>query len=244
VKALRDALLQGRRRPRGARGGLPLAYRGDGYEFAELRQYAAGDDVRRIDWAASARSGSLQTRVMLEDVGLTLAAIVDTSASMRMGRNRPLLQAAEDAAACWFRAAGAGDRCTRIEEADLTQALRFAGVALRRGTALLVISDFYDLSEDDGALVDLGARCDCTALFARDPWTDGLALRGFVRVRDAESARVRTMYIGAAERRRYTEASRRRERALLERFARAGWRAGTFGEDDGESALLGAFGLR
>ena len=52
----------------------PTIYRGDGYEFVELRAYVPGDDVRRIDWAATARSGDLQTRVVLEDVALTLAA--------------------------------------------------------------------------------------------------------------------------------------------------------------------------
>lgn len=244
MKALREALLQGRRRARGVRGGSPLAYRGDGYEFAELRAYVAGDDVRRIDWAASARSGALQTRVMLEDVGLTLAAIVDTSASMNAGRARPLSSAAQDAAACWFGAADAADRCARIEEPDLLHALRFAAVALRRGTALLVASDFYDLPEGDDLVFQLAERCDCTALIARDPWSEGLPLRGFVHLRDSETARTRLLYIGDAQRRRYVRAVRERERALIERFTRAGWRTGTFDENDGAGALLRAFGLR
>lgn len=244
MKGLREALLAGRRRPRTGRGGSPLAYRGDGYEFAELRQYAAGDDVRRIDWAASARSGTLQTRIMLEDAGLTLAAIVDDSPSMQVGRSRPLAQAAADAAACWFAAANPGERCTRIDEPQLAQAIRVASVALRRGTALLVVGDFYDLPHDDDFLLLLGERCDCTALIARDPWAAELPLCGFTRVQDAESGAASLLYFGRAERRRFIEAVRHRERGLLERFARANWRAGTFDEDDGEGALLRAFGLR
>ena len=73
--ALRNALLSGRQRPRNPGGGSPVSYRGDGYEFAELRAYVAGDDPRRLDWAATARVGALQTRVILEDVSLTLAGI-------------------------------------------------------------------------------------------------------------------------------------------------------------------------
>ena len=90
-------------------------YRGDGYEFVELRAYVPGDDVRRIDWAATARAGELQTRVVLEDVALTLAACSTIRRSMHVGR---------DAFACstrrkkprsaWFGAARSGDRLLRI----------------------------------------------------------------------------------------------------------------------------------
>lgn len=259
MTTLREALLQGRRRPRVTGAGSPTHFRGDGYEFVELRAYVPGDDVRRIDWAATARSGELQTRVILEDVALTLAAIVDHSASMQVGRTRPLLQAAGDAARRWFQAARPEDRCVRIlgddlvpawderidEKFSLERSLRVAQAALRRGTALLVVSDFFDL--DDAAedlLVALGRRYDCTALFARDPWREELPLRGFVRVRDAEGAQTASLYLGPAERARYVAASREREARLRDRFARANWRAGALEENDGEAALLRAFGLR
>src|SRR5580692_9234279 len=106
---IRDALLRARRRPRHIAAGSPTVYRGDGYEFVELRAYVPGDDVRRIDWAATARSGDLQTRVVLEDVALTLAAIVDTSPSMRVGRTRPVLEAGREALQAWFGAATGDD---------------------------------------------------------------------------------------------------------------------------------------
>ena len=102
---IRDALLRARRRPRHFGAGSPTIFRGDGYEFVELRGYVPGDDVRRIDWASTARSGELQTRVVLEDVTLTLAAILDASPSMQVGRKRPLLTAAREALAEWFAAA-------------------------------------------------------------------------------------------------------------------------------------------
>ena len=264
---IRDALLRSRRRPRHLGAGSPTTYRGDGYEFVELRAYVPGDDVRRIDWAATARSGELQTRVVLEDVALTLAAIVDASPSMRIGRRRPLLDAANEALRTWFGAASGEDRCIRIdadgvtppalqrgahgalvarqsESFDLARVLRTAFAALPRGTALLAISDWYDLGADcEGDIARLGARFDCTALIARDPWRDWLPVSGFVRVRGAEGGHAR-VYVGARERVAYAAAVARREASLLSRFDRANWRTGILREEDGASSLAEAFGAR
>ncbi len=258
MNALREALLRGKRRPRRAGAGSPTLYRGDGYEFVELREYVAGDDVRRIDWAATARTRSLQTRVMLEETSLTLAAIVDTSASMRSGRSRALAQSAAEIVEAWFGAAASGDRCARVDCDDvvapwsprssgsfsLGAAFEVAAAALPRGTALLAVSDCYDLPDDDELLCLLGSRLDCTALIARDPWADGLPLSGFVRVEDAEDGRASSLFIGRAERIRYARAVRRREDRLAERFSQANWRTEFFSEGDGTAALLRAFGFR
>ena len=265
---IREALLRARRRPRHLGAGSPTIYRGDGYEFVELRTYVPGDDVRRIDWAATARSGELQTRVVLEDVALTLAAIVDASPSMRVGRRRPLLDAGCEALESWFGAAIGEDRCIRVEAGSVTppvlqrkahralthcdratsfdaaRTLRTARAALPRGSALLAIGDWYDLdSALDGDLADLGARFDCTALVARDPWYDELPLGGIVRLRGAEGGTVRA-YVGERERAAYARAVRDRETSLLARFDAANWRTGILHERDGAASLAAAFGLR
>jgi uncharacterized protein (DUF58 family) len=265
---IREALLRGKRRPRNLGAGSPTIYRGDGYEFVELRAYVPGDDVRRIDWAATARSSDLQTRVVLEDVALTLAAIVDPSASMRVGRRRPLLDAAHEAAQVWFAAASGDDRCIHVAADaitppalqrkshavygalvgstgafDIGRTLQTARAALPRGTALLACSDWYDLDPGlDPVLAQLGARYDCTALIARDPWFDGLPLGGMVRLRGAEGGNVR-VFIGARERESYRQAVREREDALLARFGRANWRTGVLTEADGAGSVAEAFGL-
>jgi uncharacterized protein (DUF58 family) len=256
MNPLREALLRGKRRPRNTGSGSPTHYRGDGYEFVELREYVPGDDVRRIDWAATARTGELQTRVVLEDVALTLAAILDTSASMQAGRDRPLSESAREAIDLWYAAAEAGDRAVRVFSSDVTppfielqenfllsRALEVAAAVLARGTALLVVSDFFDDVPDD-LLMLLGRRFDCTALVARDPWYDGLPLGGFVRVGDAESSRTESLFIGARERANYAAAVLKRESKLVERLARANWRTGTFDERNGATALLRAFAVR
>jgi uncharacterized protein (DUF58 family) len=266
---VREALLRGKRRPRNLGSGSPTSYRGDGYEFVELRAYVPGDDVRRIDWAASARSGDMQTRVVLEDVALTLAAIVDDSASMRVGRKRPMLDAAYEAAEGWLLCAKGEDRCMQVTGDFVTpaalqrkahavfaslqqngggifdagRALLTARAALPRGTALLAISDWYDLdASHDRLLAQLGARYDCTVLIARDPWYDALPLAGMVRLRGAEGGFVRA-YIGKRERASYRAAVHEREATLLERFSAANWRTGLLHEDDGFGSIAGAFGL-
>ncbi len=272
MNPLRNALLSGRKRPRHAGTGSPTLFRGDGYEFVELREYVAGDDPRRIDWAATARTGALQTRVVLEDVALTLAAIVDNSGSMRAGRRRALLDCAEETLRLWYGAALADDRCVRLSHeglvvpltlrgprsaaacaaaalpqmspGDLRRALDMALAALPRGSALLVASDFFDLdTKDDRMLGELGVRFDCTALVARDPWHAGLPLGGFVRVADVETGRSHLLFLGARERERYVRAVHERERALAFRLTSLGWRVGQFEEGDGTRGLLGAFGL-
>ncbi|MBV8639487.1 MAG: DUF58 domain-containing protein [Candidatus Eremiobacteraeota bacterium] len=253
---LRDALLRGKRRPRRFGAGSPTTYRGDGYEFVELRAYVPGDDVRRIDWAATARAGDLQTRVVLEDVALTLAALIDDSASMRVGRKRPLLDAAGEAVELWYGSARGGDRVLRVGPEcvvrpgapidvrfDLERTLLTARAVLPRGAALLAISDWFDLSErHHDLLASLASRCDCTALVARDPWYDGLGLSGFVRIRGAESGHAR-LWIGARERRAFAAAVRAREAELHSTFASLGWRTGMLEEHDGVAGLLDAFGL-
>jgi hypothetical protein len=127
---------------------------------------------------------------------------------------------------------------------ELTHALDVAAAVLPRGSALLVVSDFWDVpADDDDRLVRLGLRFDCTALVARDPWYDELPLRGFVTLRDAETSNTARLFLGARERAAYVKAVREREARLLERFAQCNWRAGIVDESDGRVALLRAFGV-
>lgn len=244
---LRAALLRGRRPPGTVGPGSVVSRRGDGYEFIELRAYQPGDDPRRIDWAATARSGLLQTRVLLEHNPLEIATIVDRSASMQVGRSRGLVAAAEEADQAWFEIAEPGDRRVPIGEGeDVPRALLIARHALRRSAVLLVVSDFHWLGEAphfaDLALA-LGRRLDVTALVARDPWYNGLPLRGFVRLRDAENGSVARLYLGKRERLRYRLAVQERERAVCSLLRELGWRTGILTEDDGRESLYGAFGL-
>ena len=59
--------------------------RGISVEFADYRQYAAGDDLRFIDWNVYARLDRLFMKIFLEEEELTLGLAIDASASMEFG---------------------------------------------------------------------------------------------------------------------------------------------------------------
>lgn len=60
-------------------------FRGRGVEFDEIRDYAPGDDVRSIDWHATARTGRVQVKRLVEERHQTLLLAVDISASGDFG---------------------------------------------------------------------------------------------------------------------------------------------------------------
>jgi uncharacterized protein (DUF58 family) len=85
---------------------------GRGMDYAESRVYQAGDDVRRLDWRLTARSGKLHTKLFQEDREGSLLILVDTHASMRFGtrvRFKSVQAARLAACAAWY-AARAGER--------------------------------------------------------------------------------------------------------------------------------------
>ncbi|MBA2746346.1 MAG: DUF58 domain-containing protein, partial [Flavisolibacter sp.] len=61
------------------------AFKGKGMSFKEVREYAAGDDIRFIDWNVSARFGHPYSKVFEEERELTVMMLVDVSASSLFG---------------------------------------------------------------------------------------------------------------------------------------------------------------
>jgi uncharacterized protein (DUF58 family) len=66
-------------------GSYHSIYRGRGMEFAEVRPYEPGDDVRTVDWNVSARMGHPFVKVFTEERELTVVLAVDVSGSQRFG---------------------------------------------------------------------------------------------------------------------------------------------------------------
>lgn len=60
-------------------------FKGQGIEFAEVRQYIPGDDVRSIDWNVSARSGGTFVKKFNEERELSVIIACDVSASQFFG---------------------------------------------------------------------------------------------------------------------------------------------------------------
>ena len=69
-------------------GEYSSAFRGRGVEFAEVREYQPGDDVRTIDWNVTARLGAAYVKRFLEERELSVLFAVDYSASGAFGTRR------------------------------------------------------------------------------------------------------------------------------------------------------------
>lgn len=61
------------------------AFKGLGMEFAEVREYTPGDDIRTIDWNVTARTGQPYVKQYVEERELTVMLLVDLSASGQFG---------------------------------------------------------------------------------------------------------------------------------------------------------------
>jgi uncharacterized protein (DUF58 family) len=66
-------------------GDYRSSHYGDGVELAQVRPYVPGDDVRRIEWNVTARTGEPHVRVNLAERVLVTWLLLDTSPSMHFG---------------------------------------------------------------------------------------------------------------------------------------------------------------
>lgn len=62
-------------------------HRGSSVEFAEYRKYVPGDDTRRLDWKAFARSDRFYIKEFEADTNLRAYFVVDASGSMNFASN-------------------------------------------------------------------------------------------------------------------------------------------------------------
>lgn len=77
---------------------------GRGMDYAESRAYQPGDDIRRLDWRLTARSGKLHTKLFQEDHQGCLLILLDCHASMNFatrGRFKSVQAARAAALAAW-----------------------------------------------------------------------------------------------------------------------------------------------
>ncbi len=119
-------------------GNTSLQVRGQGTEFDSLREYVRGDDVRSIDWRATARSSTTMLRTWRPERDRQVVIVIDTgrTAAARVGDGVRMDAAMESALLLAALAARAGDhvhlvmfdralraRVTRVDGAALLPAL-------------------------------------------------------------------------------------------------------------------------
>ncbi len=136
-------------------GQYQSVFKGRGMEFAEVRLYQPGDEVRTIDWNVTARTGVPHVKRFAEERELTVMLLVDASASTRFGSVRQLKSelAAEMAALFAFSAISNNDKVGLIIFTDRIE----LAVPPRKGTrhVLRVIRDVLNCVPQ-GRGTDLG----------------------------------------------------------------------------------------
>jgi uncharacterized protein (DUF58 family) len=140
ARRLAVAVRQGHVREEGRRRRGPL---GLGTEFESVRDYAPDDDVRRINWLATARLGKPMSNQYRLDQDRDVTCLVDTGRLMAapLG-DRTRLDAALDAVTAVATVAEeVGDRCGAVAfDAEVRREVR-----ARRGGARAVVQALFDL---------------------------------------------------------------------------------------------------
>ncbi len=137
-------------------GEYSSAFRGRGVEFAEVREYQPGDDVRMIDWNVTARLGSAYIKRFLEERELTILFAVDYSASGAFGTRRRTKRALA-VEVCAVLALAAARNNDRVGAAFFTDRLeRYVPPRKSRRQVLRVISELLAY-EPAGRGTDLAA---------------------------------------------------------------------------------------
>lgn len=120
--------------------------KGQSVEFADFRNYVAGDDLRHIDWNMYARLDKLFLKLYLEEEDLHFYTLIDVSPSMNFGNPTKLRYAKQLAAALGYIGLCRADR-VKIEPLD--GATSNSAPVLRGRTSLWRLLDYVENLESD-----------------------------------------------------------------------------------------------
>lgn len=130
------SLVTSRKRRTAARqqGTAPSKQFGRGLDFAEVREYHAGDEVRMMDWNVTARTGRAHIKLFMEERERPVLFLVDQTSGMRFGTRgmfKSAMAARLSALLAWCAMAD-GDRIGGAV-ANPSSAERFKPAGQRRG---------------------------------------------------------------------------------------------------------------
>jgi uncharacterized protein (DUF58 family) len=258
-----DGLLQGDYR---------TLFHGSGVDFADLREYQYGDDVRYIDWNVTARTSTPYVRQYVEDREITAWFLLDLSPSVDFGSAdsdrlkrdvlidfvttlaRLLTRRGNRVGAIFYGrqvertipARGGRVHVLRLVNdllqqprlpaapfTDLAPLLRAGQQMIKRRSLLFVISDFISAPGWERPLNLLTQRHEVMAVRLFDRREVELPDVGPLLMEDAETGE--QLYVDTGDRafrRRFLEASERREATLREAFRRSGVDAVSLSTDE------------
>lgn len=217
------------------RGSFASAAAGPGTDPDSAREYVVGDDVRRMDWSVTARTGVAHVRDPEAERELESWIVAESSPRLATGSGpttkKHLLTGAT--AAITLLADNPGDRTGLIADGTLVppgrgraHAMRLiahaarhtggSGLAADLGTLparapraglVTVISDFLGPVDWDRALRVIGTRCDVIAIRLIDPADERLPGEGPVRLSDPATGETLEVEVDDRTRERYARAA-------------------------------------
>ncbi|MCX8087919.1 MAG: DUF58 domain-containing protein [Meiothermus ruber] len=126
---------------------------GPSLDLAEVREYQPGDEVRRIDWNVTARTGKIHIRQYREEKEVTVWLMVDLSASMRFGTRR-VLKLEEALEFVGTAAAIVGRHGDKVGAIGFSEAgMRMIPPGTGRRQALRILHELYGLVASQGGAV-------------------------------------------------------------------------------------------
>ena len=201
-------------KPRGLSGPQLGAGAGQSTEFMDHRVYVAGDDVRRIDWNATARTDQLLIKRYQEEIRPSVVLMVDDSKSMAVYEDK--LQRSKEGVAWIHRSLSdleASSKALRLHQGILVteQSLRgdwspestwtlAEGIAKRlneisQGAHVILLTDLLSPHEPSRVATLLrqrAYRCTVIQILGREDWEFEL---GTFQVQDSETGQVMQLTI-------------------------------------------------
>jgi uncharacterized protein (DUF58 family) len=142
-------------------------YRGSAAEFADYKQYVAGDDLSRLDWRVYGRTRRLYVRQFEEETDMVVYLLADLSASMRYAggqRQSKFRLAAKIAAALAYLMMNQGDKTALVLFDERVK--KFVPPGGTRGHLHRLINGLEAARPAQGTGI-AGAVNECNALFRK-----------------------------------------------------------------------------
>lgn len=198
-------------------GTFRTLFHGRGIEFATLREYVPGDDIRQIEWNTTARRGTPYVKTFLEERDLSVVLAIDLSSSMELKMDSALALASlitsladihEDRLGClaftdkvefFVPPAKSPLQPNRVLHLLLTRrrpvrrtalgpALTFLRNVLKKHALLFLISDFLDRNFER-SLLALRPKHEVVGVHLFDPIEKDLPRSAVLECYDPESGR-------------------------------------------------------
>lgn len=269
MKNSKEILIRARRQIVGDRiGNNPSMFRGEGYDFIELREYISGDDTRHIDWNITAKMQRPYVKVFREERELNIVTVAMLGGALHFGSDKFKIESvAEAVALVGYSAIGNGDTFTHYNfREDLVDEVRgskkrFAvAVSVEKVMGVELIGHRADYNTMAATLTKrlkrksliviigdffespelrlLAKKHEVVAVVVRDRLEEKPEPMGFGALSDPESGAVLEGDFNAHSVKKYAQKVREHDVTLFENFRSSGIRAVKLYTDANVSVVL------